>query len=197
MADRTGGEMKVYEYFDGIYGEELIRRLSWKKEEGGVRITLDGKAVTPLLRDGESGASYDHMGMDTGNTSFAFSAGEIRAKTLIACGAMESSVLPAYHKAYLNGKVAYQGDGRFTVTDIKAGNQEAEETAAEAVRAQYGPQEISIVDYQYDMAVIEEGGLEIVAVVLQEGTDSYDYATVPMTVDEEGNWSAGEVLIEK
>lgn len=195
IVDREAEGINVYEYFDGAYASELLSHLSWGMEENGVRILADGKTASPLLGNGSS-AAYDEMGIDTGNVTFSFTGEKIHIRAKIACGRMESSVMPAYYDGYLRAEVDYRGNGEFGLKEIFAGNQLAEETAADAVRQFYAPDTIEIVDYQYDMSELINGELEMTVVLFGAEEDSLEYAAMTMK-PETDIWQAGEIWIEK
>jgi len=202
MLDKEAGRIKAYEYHSGEFAAELLRQLAWHEENGRKRILLDGRAISPWLQE-EGGISYEEMSINTSQASFAFQDGTIRLRTLISCGSREDSAMPAYGDACLEAEVLYRNGGRFSVPEAESADlKEMKAVAQEAVKAFYQPRQIEFVDYVFheDMwSCSDEAGerMEMTLTVLEEGTDSYDYATVPLVRDETGRWSAEEIVVEK
>ena len=214
MFDQEEGQITAYEYHSGAYAEELLRKLSFAERESGKAIMLGGQQISPGLQEGQ-GVSYGELGINTSRVSFAFADGTIKLRTLVSCGSREGSAAPAYgdccleaevlyHGSRMEAEGLYQGGGRFSIGDVASADlQEMERLAQEAVRAFYAPRGIGIIKYAYNMEkwrLSEEAGeeMEMTLTVLEDGEDSYDFATVSFVREETGQWSlAGEIWIEK
>ena len=214
MLDKEAGQIKAYEYQSGAYAEELLRKLSFAERENGNYIALNGQQISPVLRE-EQGVSYEETGINTSRVSFAFADGTIKLRTLLSCGSREGSVMPAYGDGCLEAEILYkgsrteaeglsQGGSRFSIGDVASADlKDVEKLAEEAVRAFYAPREIKIIKSACNMekwSLSEEAGerMEMTLTVLEDGEDSYDFATAAFVREEMGQWSAaGEIWIEK
>lgn len=210
--DKEAGQITAREYQSGAYAEELLRRLSFAESENGKAIMLGEQQISPVLRE-EQGVSYEEAGINTSRVSFAFADGTIKLRTLISCGSRDGSVMPAYescleaevlyHGSRMAAEGLYQGGGLFSIGDVESADlKDLERLAQEAVRAFYVPRGIEIIKSVFNMEEWRLSGeaeeMEMTLTVLEEGGDSYDYATVPFVREEAGQWSVnGEIWIEK
>ena len=210
--DNEAGQITAREYQSGAYAEELLRRLSFAESENGKVIMLGEQQISPELQK-EQGVSYEEMGINTSRVSFAFADGKIKLRTLISCGSRDGFVMPAYescleaevlyHGSRMAAEGLYQGGGLFSIGDVESADlKDLERLAQEAVRAYYVPRGIEIIKSVFNMEEWRLSGeaeeMEMTLTVLEEGGDSYDYATVPFVREEAGQWSVnGEIWIEK
>lgn len=202
MLDKEAGQIKAYEYHSGTWSGELLRKLSWEKEDGKRKILLEGQQISPILQDGD-GMSFEELRINTSRVSYAFQDGKIRVRTLISCGSREDSVMPAYGDGCLEAEVLYRGSGKFSLGKTESADlKDMVEAAMEALDEFFIPLRIGMIATTYDMETwnfSDEAGETIsMTVTIQEaGEDSYDYASIPLSRDETGRWVAGEISVEK
>lgn len=203
MLDKAAGRIKPYEYPNGALAGELLRQLSWVKEDGKKRILLDGQQISPILQD-EGGVSFEELGINTSRVSYAFQDGKIKVRTLISCGSREGSVMPAYGDGCLEAEVLYRGGGQFSLRKTESADlKDMAKTALEAVREFFVPVQIGMITSDFNMetwSLSDETGERIMMTltIQEEGEDSYDFAEVQLIRDVDGRWIADEdIMVEK
>lgn len=202
MADQAAdGSLYVYQFLEEDFLGQLRPHLTYEQTEEGLQAYVDGQPAGPAMADDEELGAYEQASL--GN-QIRFYYGDCR----IFIGAnlefwSAGSAIAGYNDYQIWAEVSYGDAGQFYLGNDEIRNYMLEDTVRSALEEDYmrrDPDEkdtyIRVDEIRYQLSELENDTIEVEAVILPVGAESYDYALMELSRTDTG-WKVESILYEK
>lgn len=199
------GKLYVYQFLADDFTEQMQERISYRYVTNGLQAYVKGEpAGEPMPDDPELGP---YASAATGSR-VRFYYGDSR---IFIRGGLDfysgdvSRATPEFSDYAIGAEVVYENGGKFSLKNSEVQNAVLEDAVRTALEAEYmrlDPDEkdtyIRIDEMRYDLNELKKETVEVQAVVLPVGSESYDYAAVELKKTSDGTgWEVQNILLEK
>lgn len=202
MADQAAdGSLYVYQFLEEDFLGQFRPHLTYEQTEEGLQAYADGQPAGSAMAEDEELGAYEQVSL--GN-QIRFYYGDCR----IFIGAnldfwSAESAIAGYNDYQIRAEVSYGDAGQFQLNNYEIRNYMLEDTVRSALEEDYmrrDPDEkdtyIRIDEIRYQLSELENDTIEVEAVILPVGAESYDYALMELSRTDTG-WKVESILYEK
>lgn len=204
MADQAeDGSLYVYQFLEEDFQAQLLAHLTYERTGEGLKAFVDGQPAGPAVADDEASGAYERVSL--GN-QIHFWYGDCR----IFIGAYlefwsgdEQRAIPEYNDYQIWAELSYGDSGQFQLKNDEIRNYMLENTVRSVLEEDYmrrDPDEkdtyIRIDEIRYELTELEHDTVEVEAVILPVGAESYDYALMELARTDTG-WEVKDIMYEK
>lgn len=199
------GKLYVYQFLADDFTEQMQERISCRYVSNGLQAYVKGEpAGEPMPDDPELGP---YVSVATGSrVRFYYGDSRIFIRGgLDFYSGDESRATPEFSDYAIGAESVYENGGKFSLKNSEVQNAVLEDTVRTALEAEYmrlDPDEkdtyIRIDEMRYDLDELKKETVEVQAVVLPVGSESYDYAAVELKKRSDGTgWEVQNIWLEK
>lgn len=204
MADYSQSDgLYVYQFVEDDFAAQLSPHLSWEQTADGLQAYVDGQAAGDAMKDDGGAGNYGRV---TAENQVRFYYGDCR----IFIGAElefwrqnESQAVSDLNGWNIQAELSYEDGGRFVLQDFESRNVLLEDTVRTALEEDYMDRDmdekdtyIRIDEVRYNRSDLEKDMVEVEAVILPIGAESYDYALMDLVRTATG-WKVQSIMYEK
>lgn len=204
MADCSQNDgLYVYQFVEEDFTEQLSSHLSYEQTADGLQAYVDGQAAGAPMTDERGTGDYGRVFI---GSQVRFYYGDCR----IFIGAElefwkenESQAISDFNGWNIQAELSYEDGGQFTLKDFESRNVLLENTVRSALEEDYMERDtdekdtyIRIDEIRYDREDLGKDRIEVEAVILPVGSESYDYALMELVRTSTG-WKVQSIMYEK
>lgn len=199
------GKLYVYQFLTDDFTEQLQERISYKYVPEGLQAYVKGEpAGEPMPDDPELGPYASAATGSRVRFYYGDSRIFIRGRLDFYSGDV-SRATPEFSDYAIGAEVVYENGGKFSLKNSEVQNAVLEDAVRTALEAEYmrlDPDEkdtyIRIDEMRYDLNELKKETVEVQAVILPVGAESYDYAAVELKKTSDGTgWEVQNIWLEK
>lgn len=204
LADQAADEsLYVYQFLEEDFLAQLRPHLTYERTEEGLQAYVDGRPAGPAMANDEELGAYEQVSL--GN-QIRFYYGDCRifiGANLEFLSGDAGSAIAEFNDYQIWAELSYGDKGQFQLKNHEVRNYMLEDTVRSALEEDYmrrDPDEkdtdIRIDEIRYQLSGLENDTVEVEAVILPVGSESYDYALMELSRTDMG-WKVASIMYEK